>query len=93
VLTISQAETKRKRRGRGAGHHASLEAQMPGVVRRVLAGAGDRVERGQVLLILEAMKMEIRVAAPHAGAVEKVLVKEGDTVGRGQALVDLMEDG
>jgi len=66
---------------------------MPGVVRRVLAGAGDRVERGQVLLILEAMKMEIRVAAPHAGAVEKVLVHEGDTVGRGQALVDLMEDG
>ena len=88
VLVVPQAE-KRARRGKHGGHD-SLEAQMPGVVRKVLAGAGDRVERGQVLLILEAMKMEIRVTAPHAGVVEKVLVKEGETVGRGEGLVELV---
>ncbi len=89
VLVVPQAE-KRARRGKHGGHE-SLEAQMPGVVRKVLAGEGDRVERGQVLLILEAMKMEIRVTAPHAGLVEKVLVKEGETVGRGEGLLELEE--
>ena len=89
VLTVPQPEKKAKR-GKHGGHD-SLEAQMPGVVRQLLAGAGDHVARGQVLLILEAMKMEIRVVAPHAGVVEKFLVKAGETVGRGQALVELVE--
>jgi biotin carboxyl carrier protein len=39
--------------------------------------------------VLEAMKMEMRVSAPHAGVVEKISVREGETVGRGQALVEL----
>lgn len=89
ILTVPQAE-KRAQRGKHAGHD-SLEAQMPGLVRQLLAGVGERVERGQVLLILEAMKMEIRVVAPHAGVVEKILVKEGETVGRGDVLVELVE--
>jgi biotin carboxyl carrier protein len=74
-----------------AGHaaHDSLEAQMPGVVRKVQVSAGDRVEVGQALLVLEAMKMEIRVSAPHAGVVERILVREGQTVERGQVLVEL----
>jgi biotin carboxyl carrier protein len=81
-------------RGRRGGHgaHDALEAQMPGVVRRVLAAAGEHVERGQALLLLEAMKMEIRVTAPQAGRVERVLVAEGAAVERGQALVDLVMD-
>jgi biotin carboxyl carrier protein len=60
------------------------------VVRRVLVAAGDEVERGQVLLLLEAMKMEMRVTAPHAGRVESVAVAEGQAVERGQPLVDLV---
>jgi biotin carboxyl carrier protein len=78
----------RGRRGGAAGHD-TLEAQMPGVVRRVLAAPGDRVERGQALVLLEAMKMEIRVTAPHAGVVERVGVEEGAAVERGQVLVEL----
>jgi biotin carboxyl carrier protein len=45
-----------------------------------------------VLLLLEAMKMERRVTAPHAGRVEAVAVREGQAVERGQALVDLVTD-
>lgn len=89
VFTVPQNETRR-RRGKAAGHD-SLEAQMPGLVRRVLAGVGERVERGQTLLVLEAMKMEIKVAAPHAGVVEAVAVQEGEAVQRGQRLIDLAE--
>lgn len=91
LLTVPQAE-RLARRGRGASRkHDSLEAQMPGVVRRVLVAVGEAVERGQALVVLEAMKMEIRVAAPHAGVVERVAVSEGETVQRGQILVELIE--
>jgi biotin carboxyl carrier protein len=72
-----------------AGAGQPLEAQMPGVVRRVLIAAGEQVSRGQVLILLEAMKMEIHVAAPYAGLVERVAVVEGQPVDRGQMLVAL----
>lgn len=87
VLTVPQ--TGRKARREKVGGHDSLEAQMPGLVRRVQVGLGDKVERGQVLVVMEAMKMEIRVSAPHAGVVEKILVQEGQAVERGQTLVEI----
>jgi biotin carboxyl carrier protein len=87
VLVMPQPGSTLRRAG-AAGHDA-LEAQMPGVVRRVLVAPGDEVDRGQPLLLLEAMKMEIRVTAPHAGRVEAVAVVEGQAVERGQPLVDL----
>jgi biotin carboxyl carrier protein len=89
VLSVPQEAAGRRKRGGAAGHDA-LEAQMPGVVRRVLVAVGDEVERGQVLLLLEAMKMEMRVTAPHTGRVEAVAVREGQAVERGQALIDLV---
>jgi methylmalonyl-CoA carboxyltransferase 1.3S subunit len=52
---------------------------------------GDTVERGQTLVILEAMKMELRVTAPEAGRVKRLLVQMGDVVERGQALVEIGE--
>ncbi len=72
-----------------AGGNETLEAAMPGQVRAVLVEAGDAVEKGQALALLEAMKMEIRVAAPHAGRVAKVLITAGQVVERGQRLFEL----
>ena len=83
------ARMKQKRQTTRAGGHEMLEAAMPGLVRGVLVKAGDSVERGQALVLLEAMKMEIRVSAPHAGKVAKVLVAPGETVDRGQRLIEL----
>ena len=60
---------------------------MPGQVTVVLVKAGDETTRGQTLLILEAMKMEIRVTAPADGHVQQVMVQSGDVVERGQHLV------
>jgi biotin carboxyl carrier protein len=79
----------RRTRARQAGGRETLAAQMPGVVRRVLVGKGEQVIRGQTLLVLEAMKMEIRINAPEAGTVTAVSVAEGQSVERGQRLVEL----
>jgi acetyl/propionyl-CoA carboxylase alpha subunit len=67
----------------------SLEAPLPGVVRRVAAVAGERVEAGALLVVMEAMKMEHRVTAPEAGVVAEVLVAEGDEVEGGTVLAVL----
>ena len=62
---------------------------MPGQVRELLVTAGETVTRGQTLLLLEAMKMEIRITAPSDGRVKRLLVAAGDVVDRGQRLVEM----
>jgi len=71
----------------GAGGEGGFRAPMPGVVLEVSCAAGDRVEAGQTLVVLEAMKMEHRVTAPSAGRVEGVLVVTGQQVENGALLV------
>jgi biotin carboxyl carrier protein len=87
-LAVPQPASRRVR-ARQADGHETLTAQMPGVVRRVLVREGDQATRGQTLIVLEAMKMEIRINAPEAGTVTAVSVAEGDSVERGQRLVEL----
>ncbi len=64
-------------------------ASIPGMVSRVLVQPGDQVEENQVLVVIEAMKMEISVVARMAGIVDKVLVDVGQTVKAGELLVTL----
>jgi acetyl/propionyl-CoA carboxylase alpha subunit len=72
------------------GEEKTLRAPMPGQVRAVEVAAGDFAEKGQTLVLLEAMKMEIRIQAPSAGRIGRVLVKFGETVEREQILVEIM---
>ena len=62
---------------------------MPGKILAVKANAGDAVKKGQVLLILEAMKMENEIQAPEDGTVASINVKEGATVEAGSLLASL----
>jgi len=71
------------------GATTSVTAQMPGVVLRVLVGAGDQVRAGQNILVLEAMKMEVSVAAPASGTIAEMAVRPGDQVVIGQVLASL----
>jgi 3-methylcrotonyl-CoA carboxylase alpha subunit len=71
----------------------SLESPMPGKVLRVLVDAGDTVEQEQALVIIEAMKMEFTVRAPHGGIVADVKYQEGDQVAVGDILVELSKPG
>jgi biotin carboxyl carrier protein len=65
----------------------SLHAPMPGRVVRVEARVGDSVRAGQVLVVLEAMKMEHTLRAPHDGTVGEVDCSPGDQVEAGAVLV------
>ncbi|MDX6719872.1 MAG: acetyl-CoA/propionyl-CoA carboxylase, biotin carboxylase, biotin carboxyl carrier protein [Solirubrobacteraceae bacterium] len=66
---------------------AELSAPVPGSVLLVRARAGDGVAAGDVLVVLESMKMELQVVAPAAGTVERVAVVAGERVAAGQVLV------
>ncbi len=79
--------------GTEAGDGASLTAPMPGTVVKVLVNEGDEVEEGQTLLVLEAMKMEQSMAAPHAGTVKALPYAEGARVPGGAVLAELEESG
>jgi len=87
-LTVPDKGSERRKSSVGAGG-AGLTAQMPGRVREVNVAEGDSVEKGQTLVILEAMKMEIRITAPDKGQVKRVFVKAGEMVERGQLLVEM----
>jgi acetyl/propionyl-CoA carboxylase alpha subunit len=75
----------------GVHETSTLVAPMPGVVVRVLAGEGDRVEPRQPLVVLEAMKMETPLVSPYEAVVKRVHVAEGDRVAGGALLVELEE--
>ena len=64
-------------------------APMAGNVFKVLVESGDAVEEGDIMIILEAMKMEITIVAPKSGTVVDIMVKVGDDVGLGDILVTL----
>ena len=79
-----------KPRGRAATDAAGdLSASMPGKVLDVLVSEGQEVQAGTPLVLLEAMKMELRITAPTDGRVKRVRVRPGDVVGLGEALVEL----
>lgn len=66
-----------------------VKAPLPGLVVAVEAEPGEPVKKGQVLLVLEAMKMENDLCAPLEGIVREVLVARGDKVNKGQVLLIL----
>jgi 3-methylcrotonyl-CoA carboxylase alpha subunit len=70
-----------------------LCAPMPGKIIAVHASQGDRVRRGQLLLVMEAMKMEHSILAPHDGVVEQLRYRVGDQVEEGAMLVSLHDPG
>jgi biotin carboxyl carrier protein len=87
------AEVTDPRAWRGR-RHGALEAEgrqqivapMPGKVVRVLVEAGDKVEAGQGLVVVEAMKMQNEIRSPKGGVVERLHVKEGQPVNAGEVL-------
>ena len=89
VYALAVAAPASRRRSGAATNEGKLTARMPGQVIDILVQAGDAVTAGQPLVILEAMKMEIRVAAPADGTVGAIFVQKGETVERDQQLLSL----
>jgi biotin carboxyl carrier protein len=80
------------RKPAGAGGASALTAPMPGVILDVGVKAGDVVDRGQVVAVLEAMKMQNSIRSPRAGTVAEVCVTVGQAVGHGDTLIRYRED-
>jgi len=74
----------------GAGG-ATLSAPMPGVILEIFVKAGDLVERGQRIAVLDAMKMHNLIRSPRAATIREVCVEAGQAVGHGDALVRYQE--
>jgi acetyl-CoA carboxylase biotin carboxyl carrier protein len=72
---------------------ADVAAHITGTVWKIQVAVGDQVEAEQPLVILESMKMEMPVEAPHAGTVSQIHVTEGQAVDEGDTLVTLDDTG
>ena len=66
-----------------------VQAPMPGNIWKIKTSVGAKVNKHDVLLILEAMKMENEIVAPESGTVTAILVKEGDAVEPGKIMVEM----
>lgn len=72
-----------------AAEGTSIDSPMPGTIMSVAVSAGSTVKAGDVLVVLEAMKMENEIKAPNDGTITAVHVRKGDSVDSGSPLVTL----
>jgi len=72
-----------------AASAGSVLAPIPGLVLRILVKKGDSVNAGDIVLILEAMKMESEIASTATGIISKIHVKEGVSVQEGEVLIEV----
>jgi biotin carboxyl carrier protein len=75
--------------GLGDGDESGLFTQMPGKVVKIFCKVGDKVEKGQTLLILEAMKMENEIKSGSTGHVKAIHVKAGDALENGVLMIEV----
>ncbi|MCC6451877.1 MAG: biotin/lipoyl-binding protein [Acidobacteria bacterium] len=68
---------------------ADIKTAMPGKVVRLIAAVGDTVEKGDGVIVVEAMKMQNEIKAPKNGTITSIRVSEGDTVNAGQILLSI----
>ena len=69
-----------------SNHHLDIKAPMPGMVLKIKKNAGDEIDSGDSILILEAMKMENDLKAPSSGKIKEIYVSEGSAVEKGDNL-------
>ena len=98
---LAGKNTLRRRTTRGVGDEPAerrlnrdgrqpVVAPMPGKVVRVLVAAGEAIEAGQGIAVVEAMKMQNEVRSPKSGSVERLFVAEGQTVNAGEVLATIV---
>lgn len=85
------AEKKNGKKGAGKAHSNEILAPMPGKITKVLKKPGDGIQAGDVVLVMEAMKMEYTLKASVAGTVESLNCKVNDQVALGKLLVQIKE--
>ena len=93
-VIVEDEREKRLRAAAGGGVAESgefhLKAPMPGLVVTIPVAEGQEVKKGQVLLILESMKMQNELKSPRAGSIGRIRVKSGESVEQKQTLLSIM---
>jgi len=92
-LIVEDEREKRLRSAAGGGMadagEVNLKAPMPGLVVLINVAEGDKVEKGQVLIILESMKMQNELKAMKSGTISRIRVKQGESVEQRQTLLSV----
>jgi biotin carboxyl carrier protein len=86
-------EVQRGARRPAGARQGSLSAPMPATVLKIRVAVGDAVRRGETLILLEAMKMELPVRAARDGLVARIDCAEGELVQPGRPLIEITESG
>ncbi|MFN0059900.1 MAG: acetyl-CoA carboxylase biotin carboxyl carrier protein subunit [Planctomycetota bacterium] len=89
VVRTARAGRRRSGAAHAAQGHEDLSSPMPGKVLAVLVAEGDHVKAGQQLLVVEAMKMESPIRAPHDAVVTRIRTTKGASVAPGETLIEL----
>jgi biotin carboxyl carrier protein len=95
LYPVSVVDEREKRLRAAAGGEVAetgefhLKAPMPGLIVAILIEEGQAVKKGQVLLILESMKMQNELKSPRDGVIQRIKVKTGESVEQKQSLLDV----
>ena len=86
---VKAAAPAKKAKASGAAGSVKVSAPMPGKIIAVKKDAGAAVKKGEVILVLEAMKMENAITSDFAGTVKQILVRQGQTVATDAVLMEI----
>ncbi len=84
-----QNPSSQKRKADKEHAEGGLTAPMPGKIVKIFVKEKDSIKKGDLLLVLEAMKMEHKILAPAEGKIEKIFFSEGDRVSQGDELIEV----
>ena len=88
TIQVARGESQKQKKNLMGG---ALSAPMPGVVIEVRAQEGQTVNKGDVIAVMESMKMQMEIRSPIGGEIQKILVKPGAKVVKGAILAQLIE--
>lgn len=91
VLEDNKKENSKKIEKTTSANTIKVNAPMPGSIWKILKKSGEMIKKHEVVLVLEAMKMENEIVAPCEGILVQVLVNEGEKVSAGQVIFEISE--
>jgi pyruvate carboxylase subunit B len=83
----AQIDKALKKKRPSEGVEGAIATSMQGIILKIKVNEGDEIKEGDVVAVIEAMKMENEIVAPYSGSVEEIFVSQGDTVGSGDIIM------
>ena len=87
---VPTPQTREKKIQKSLSAKQQIKAPLPGIILKILVKEGDTVKEGDVLMVMEAMKMENNIEAEKSGTIKSIKVKEGDNVLQDDVLIEIV---